>query len=80
MHLLVGNSSKAKRNLGWEPKMGIKKLANIMIRNNWDLEVRNEHETRLGTPFIWFKYKFVNFFVLQNQFSRRKFLSCHYIC
>ena len=30
--LLIGNSSKAKKILKWEPKIGIKKLVKIMVR------------------------------------------------
>ena len=35
--LLIGNPEKAKRNLGWEPKVKMKDLAKIMVDSDMDL-------------------------------------------
>lgn len=34
--LLVGDSSKAKKLLGWEPKVGIEELVQIMVKADWE--------------------------------------------
>ena len=34
--LLVGNSSKAKRKLGWEPKVKFEELVKIMVKADWE--------------------------------------------
>jgi len=34
--LLVGNASKAKNLLGWEPKVGIEELVQIMVKADWE--------------------------------------------
>ena len=34
---LLGDSSKAKKELGWEPKVGFEELANMMYDSDWNL-------------------------------------------
>lgn len=34
--LLVGDASKAKKILGWEPKVGIEELVQIMVKADWE--------------------------------------------
>ena len=36
--LLVGDASKAKSNLGWEAKVGLKRLIEIMLENDLRIE------------------------------------------
>jgi len=43
VNLLVGDGSKAKRNLGWEPKVGLEELVHIMIQNDLEIEARNKN-------------------------------------
>lgn len=38
--LLVGDYSKAKKNLGWEPKTNFKELINIMVKSDYDLALK----------------------------------------
>jgi len=40
--LLLGDSSKARRELGWEPKVGFKDLVKLMV--NHDLNLANEEK------------------------------------
>jgi GDPmannose 4,6-dehydratase len=42
--LLLGDASKARRVLGWEPRVTFKELARMMV--DADLEARGEHPTR----------------------------------
>jgi len=37
VEILIGDYSKAKRKLGWEPKVKFKELVKIMINYDWDL-------------------------------------------
>ena len=37
---LIGDMSKAKENLGWEPKIGFKELVRIMVDS--DIEIINK--------------------------------------
>lgn len=38
--LLLGNPSKAKKKLGWEPQVGFKELIKIMVRNDLEIEAQ----------------------------------------
>jgi GDPmannose 4,6-dehydratase len=42
--LLLGDSTKARRVLGWEPRVTFKELARLMVEA--DLEAAGEHPTR----------------------------------
>jgi len=46
VHELRGDPSKAQRELGWEPEIGIKELAQIMVRN--DLEFARKRQPVLS--------------------------------
>ena len=35
VELLMGDSSKAKKELGWEPKTDLEKLVKIMVQSDW---------------------------------------------
>lgn len=37
VNLLLGDSTKAKEVLGWEPKVGFKELAKMMVESDWEL-------------------------------------------
>ena len=43
--LLIGDASKAKRDLGWEPKVRFEELANMMV----DADLAAEHERLEGS-------------------------------
>jgi GDPmannose 4,6-dehydratase len=43
--LLIGDASKAKRDLGWEPKVRFEELANMMV----DADLAAERERLEGT-------------------------------
>ncbi|MBL7147210.1 MAG: GDP-mannose 4,6-dehydratase [Nanoarchaeota archaeon] len=45
VNLLIGDSSKAKRVLGWEPKVDFKQLVEIMVKS--DLESQKENAKRI---------------------------------
>ncbi len=42
--LLIGDASKAKRQLGWEPKVTFKELVRLMVEADVSMVNRNEHE------------------------------------
>jgi len=42
--LLIGDASKAKRHLGWEPKVTFKELVRLMVDADMSTVNRNEHE------------------------------------
>lgn len=42
--LLIGDASKAKRDLGWEPKVTFKELVRLMVEADVSMVNRNEHE------------------------------------
>ncbi len=42
--LLIGDASKAKRQLGWEPKVAFKELVRLMVEADVSTVNRNEHE------------------------------------
>ena len=44
MELLIGNPEKARRQLGWEPKVRFKELVKIMVDSDLALA---EHEARV---------------------------------
>jgi GDPmannose 4,6-dehydratase len=41
--LLLGDSSKAKKNLGWKPKVSFKDLVRIMVEADLELAKREAH-------------------------------------
>ena len=48
VELLIGDSSKAKKQLGWEPKVKFKELVRIMVDADMDLLSRNPARKHLG--------------------------------
>ena len=48
VELLEGDASKARRELGWEPKVGFKELARIMTEFDLDLAEREAHALKFG--------------------------------
>ncbi len=40
MDLLLGDPAKARKQLGWEPKVTFKGLANMMVKSDWELAKR----------------------------------------
>jgi GDPmannose 4,6-dehydratase len=46
--LLLGNPSKAKKILGWEPKVGFQELVRIMVKADMELLSRNTPRKHLG--------------------------------
>jgi len=40
--LLLGDPTKARKKLGWEPKVGIKELAGMMVETDWELAKREK--------------------------------------
>ena len=42
--VLIGDASKAKRKLGWEPKVTFKELVHLMVDADVSLATRNRHE------------------------------------
>ncbi len=55
VELLIGDSSKAKKNLGWEPKYNLKKLIKEMVHSDFELMKREQHIAKGG-------YKTLNYF------------------
>jgi len=52
--LLLGDSSKARKALGWNPRVSFKGLVKMMIDSDWDIAHREkliaEQEKRLRAP------------------------------
>jgi GDPmannose 4,6-dehydratase len=48
--LLIGNPEKARRLLGWEPKVRFKELVRIMVEHDLDLAKREAQIARLPAP------------------------------
>jgi GDPmannose 4,6-dehydratase len=48
--ILIGDSSKAKKELGWEPKVKFKELIEMMVEN--DLRLHKKDHTRLLKKII----------------------------
>jgi GDPmannose 4,6-dehydratase len=46
--LLIGNSAKAKKILGWEPKVRFKELVGIMVDADMELFSRETPREHLG--------------------------------
>jgi GDPmannose 4,6-dehydratase len=42
VHILQGDASKAKQEIGWEAKIKFNKLVEIMIKSDWDLLKNNQ--------------------------------------
>jgi GDPmannose 4,6-dehydratase len=47
--LLIGDASKAKRKLGWEPKVTFKELVHLMVDADVSMAARNEREVFANT-------------------------------
>jgi GDPmannose 4,6-dehydratase len=47
VELLIGNANKAKKKLGWEPKVRFPELIKIMIQADWNLAKKEKHEKKL---------------------------------
>lgn len=50
VELLIGNPAKAKRQLGWEPKVRFKELVEIMVDHDLDLAKREAQIAKLPKP------------------------------
>ncbi len=50
VELLIGNPAKAKRQLGWEPKVKFKELVKIMTASDLQLAKREAQIAQLGEP------------------------------
>ena len=48
MDILLGDASKAKKILGWEPKVRFEELVRIMVDADMDLLSRNTVRKHLG--------------------------------
>ncbi len=52
VEVLLGDASKAKEHLGWQPKVGMQALAKMMVESDWRLakqeKVLAEHEKKSG--------------------------------
>ena len=46
--VLIGDASKAKRKLGWEPKVTFKELVHLMVDADVSMVTRNKHEQELS--------------------------------
>ena len=49
--VLIGDASKAKRQLGWEPKVRFKELVKIMVEHDLRLAQHEKAVAALRTPF-----------------------------
>jgi GDPmannose 4,6-dehydratase len=54
--LLIGDPAKAKKQLGWEPKVRFKELVGIMVRHDLDLAGREAQIARLPDPGLLRKH------------------------
>ncbi len=50
VELLIGNPAKAKKQLGWEPKVRFKELVEIMVDHDLDLAKREAQIAKLPVP------------------------------
>lgn len=51
VELLIGDPAKAKRQLGWEPKVRFKELVKIMVDHDLKLAEHEKAVAALSTPF-----------------------------
>ncbi|MBC8039237.1 MAG: GDP-mannose 4,6-dehydratase, partial [Opitutaceae bacterium] len=50
VELLIGNPAKAKKQLGWEPKVKFKELVELMVDHDLDLAKREAQVAKLPKP------------------------------